>query len=296
MVGHVSVTDGSDHEAVSLILKLASTRPNIPRRTLFNYKRADFAKLRETLSDIPWDICFLTNSVDDAWVKFKDLLLISADQWVPKLVLKNKKRSTWLAQETIAMIRHKDRAYLKAERTSKQLDWTRFKNLSNTVRDLTRKHHHDHLDTITSNLHTNPKPFWNWIIRIRNGISCIPDLSYQGLSLSKVADKANAFNYYFISVFTKEKMNQLNSLRNITSIEDVKFDEVEVYAALCRINPSKSCGPDNIPGKFLVESALAIHKPLTKIFNKNRRTPQRLDQSQCHTNPQKRPKTPAIEL
>ncbi len=118
-VGQVSVTEGihgSDHEAVSFILKLASTRPNIPRRTVFNYKRADFAKLRETLSDIPWDICFLTNSVDDAWVKFKDLLLISADQWVPKLVLKN---STWLAQETIVMIRRKHRAYLKAKRTSR---------------------------------------------------------------------------------------------------------------------------------------------------------------------------------
>ncbi len=74
-------------------------------------------------------------------------------------------------------------------------------------------------------------------------------------------------------------MNQLNSLRNITlpsrhltNIEDVKFDEVEVYAALCRINPSKSCAPDNIPVKILVESALEIHKPLTKIFDMSIRT------------------------
>ena len=96
---------------------------------------------------------------------------------------------------------------------------------------------------------------------------------YRGQSLSKVADKANAFNHYFTSVFTKENTTQLNSLRNTTtstrhptSIEVVKFDEDEVYKALCRINPSKSCGPDNIPGRILTKAALEIHEPLTKMF------------------------------
>ena len=156
-----------------------------------------------------------------------------------------------------------------------------------------------YLDLITSNLHTNPKPFWNWIKRVRNGITRIPNVFYRGQSLSKVADKANALNHYFTSVFTKENTTQLNSLRNTTtstrhptSIEVVKVDEDEVY----KINPSKLCGPDNIPGRILTEAAPEIHEPLTKIFNMSMRTPQRLDQSQCYTDPQKRLKTSTIEL
>ena len=36
---------------------------------------------------------------------------------------------------------------------------------------------------------------------------------------------------------------------------------------LHRINPMKSCGPDNIPGRLLVEGAPAIGKSLAKFFN-----------------------------
>ncbi len=75
-----------------------------------------------------------------------------------------------------------------------------------------------------------------------------------------------------MSVFTNEPV--VTSLRNITiiipsrhptSIEYVKFEEEEVYEVFSRINPAKYCGPDNIPGKILVEAALEIRKPLSTV-------------------------------
>ena len=38
------------------------------------------------------------------------------------------------------------------------------------------------------------------------------------------------------------------------------------------INPAKSCGPDDIPGKLLVEGAPWIAEPLTKRFNRSIQT------------------------
>ena len=61
LVDQVMVTEGihgSDHEAASLVLK--STRPNIPRCSVFNFKRGDFVKLQGMLSIISRDICFIT--------------------------------------------------------------------------------------------------------------------------------------------------------------------------------------------------------------------------------------------
>ena len=34
----------------------------------------------------------------------------------------------------------------------------------------------------------------------------------------------------------------------LPSIADIKFDVDEVYKVLCGIDPSKACGPDEIPG------------------------------------------------
>lgn len=43
--------------------------------------------------------------------------------------------------------------------------------------------------------------------------------------------------------------------------------EDDVYEKLCRIDPSKASGPDEIPGRLLRENALWIAEPLLNLFN-----------------------------
>ena len=69
-------------------------------------------------------------------------------------------------------------------------------------------------------------------------------------------------NSYFTSVFTRESPSGLNALRSdlqstksTMSIEELQFTEEEVYEALCKIDPSKSAGPDKILGRLLREGA-----------------------------------------
>ena len=44
------------------------------------------------------------DSIDGAWIKFKDLLLSVADQCIPKMSLCAKKRKHWLSEDTLQMI------------------------------------------------------------------------------------------------------------------------------------------------------------------------------------------------
>ena len=44
-------------------------------------------------------------------------------------------------------------------------------------------------------------------------------------------------------------------------IADVVFDVDEVYKVLCKIDPSKACGPDEIPGQLLREGAPWLAEP-----------------------------------
>ncbi len=49
-------------------------------------------------------------------------------------------------------------------------------------------------------------------------------------------------------------------------IDGVALTESEVYEELCRIDPRKASGPDEIPGRPLREGAPWIASPLYRLF------------------------------
>ena len=149
-----------------------------------------------------------------------------------------------------------------------------YRAITDAVRNCTRKEHQEHLEEISNHLHTDQSIFWRWLKNLRGVRTTIPTLNLLGKTLTSAADKASAFNEYFMSVFTKEKHQNLDKLctrlstRKISAaLEDIDITEQDVYKLLCRTDPSKACGPDEIPGRLLKEKATCIAEPLTKLFN-----------------------------
>ena len=273
-INNVQVIDGiagSDHDGVSFDVSLKLQSAAVLSRYLFNFKRADFNQFRETLSTVPWDCCFLECSIERAWTNFKDLLFAAADQCIPKFRLKQKKSKSWLSDETLSLIKKKRRSYRMAKRSRNPKYLSNYKSLCNTVRNLTRRDRNIHLEQMTKDLHRDQKPFWRWLKNIRSShCTTTPDLHYFNKTLKSAVDKAKALNNYFTSVFTKETTSSVEHalpLRSTVETNNMQFDEVHVYNLLCKIDPSKSTGPDNIPGRLLKEGAPWLAKPLTKLFN-----------------------------
>ena len=50
-------------------------------------------------------------------------------------------------------------------------------------------------------------------------------------------------------------------------VGDITFTKDEVLEVLYSIDPDKSCGPDNVPGRLLNEAAPWITEPLAHLFN-----------------------------
>ena len=226
---------GADHAAVDFVLKLAKPQSSAEKRIVYDFKRADFEQFRDLLSAIPWDICLSGESIEDSWQRFKDLLLAAADECIPKVTLRKRRKKTWLGDETLRMIRRKKRAYKVMKRTSRDSDIRRYRALSNTVTDLTRNDHRLYLEEITKDLHINQKPFCRWLKSMRRSPRANPDLHHQGKTLSSLADKVNTFHSYFLSVFTSEVVGNLEFLhsellprRSTEYVEDMSFSEDEV--------------------------------------------------------------------
>ena len=269
----VEVVDGipgSDYDAVRFSFK--ASKPSILRhkRHSYNFKKANFDQFRDLLSIIPWNSCFLGDSIEDAWMKFKDLLITAADQCIPRVALKPRKRLNWLSDDTLRMIRRKRWSYKVAKCTRKDNDYRRYRAVSNAVHDATRGDHRNHQEEITSNLHNDPRCFWRWLKNIRGGKPSITNLNFQNKVLTSASDKAVALNSYFCSVFTKETTTNLGKLRDVLLqsrseeiIATVLIGENEVYEELCKINPNKACGPDDIPGRLLKQGAAWIADPLS---------------------------------
>ena len=276
LIQDVNVVDGipgGDHDAVDFTINCGKRPVSQCRRLVYNFKKADWVLFKELLGKIPWDCCFLTDSVEDAWTQFKDLLFTVADQCIPKFHM-GRKAKGWLSNETLLMIRRKRRAFILAKRTKTTKDRNRYKRLTNLVRDMTRNDHRQHLESITNNLHIDQKPFWRWLKSLRGGASLIPDIHSMGQTLSRSIDKAMALNSFFTSVFTKENVStvsqarkSLDTCKSNQSIDNITFDETEVYTTLCKLDPQKASGPDGVPGRLLREGALELHEPLCKIFN-----------------------------
>ena len=69
-----------------------------------------------------------------------------------------------------------------------------------------------HSVSVSASYHSNPKRFWRWINLVKRFRTPIPPLSHTGHNISDDAEKANVFNQYFCSVFTKEVYHTLMTL------------------------------------------------------------------------------------
>ena len=54
---------GSDHDAVHFTTNFHTTRITLQKRWSYKFKKADFKTLHKLLNRVPWDSCFLSESV-----------------------------------------------------------------------------------------------------------------------------------------------------------------------------------------------------------------------------------------
>ncbi len=136
-----------------------------PKRLMYDFNRADFDAYRDLLSFVPWDCVFVDTSINDNWMKLKDIIITAANECIPHTTGKVKKTKHWFSDETRLAIKKKRRLYRKARRTGKTSDFTSYRACSNVVRSLTRRDHCSHVDHLATEMLNsgNQKPFWRWL-------------------------------------------------------------------------------------------------------------------------------------
>ena len=114
----------------------------------------------------------------------------------------------------------------------------------------------------------NPKCFWNMVRETTTVKTGISDLETKdGEKITQNDKKANCFNNYFVSVFTKENLVNIPTFDNKpfgTILENININKVRVNKLLKGLKIDKSPGPDKIHNRLLNETADLITNPFWK--------------------------------
>ncbi|XP_060561750.1 uncharacterized protein LOC132721460 [Ruditapes philippinarum] len=264
----------SDHDCLFVTSKLRAVTNKKQDRTVYNYKKADWQKLKDLTNEFKSDYLakYQNNSVDTNWVNFKDTLFRNMDKCIPTKKLKNKQDIPWLHKDTKRMLRKKKRLYKRARKTKSSEDYEEFKLFRVKARNKLHSDYHKYLNNLLDpEQDSTSKKFWKYIKARKQDSVSIGTLKSQGVIADSAESKANLLNSQFSSVFTNENLKNIPDKGQSPYIpmNDIIISENGVKKCIERLNEQKASGPDKIPIKVLKTLAFELAPIMTSIFQQS---------------------------
>jgi hypothetical protein len=254
-----------------------------------NYNKGNYESMKKELK-LDWGKMFsqLDGDVVAMWDLFKDRIQSTIERFIPVQNYFYKwKKHHWtqpLKLEIRQLIHKKHRLWTKYIKTRKENTLKDYREIRNKVRAATRRSKVKEQEFVAKHCKENPKMFWSYVNSKRKISSKIGDIKavdhkgkYQ--KITSDADKAEAFNEYFSSVYSIEGQEEFEPMieKKTAQGEDIKFDEVDILHRLAKLNVNKAAGVDGIHPRVLYELRNTIALPLKLLFEcsfKNKKLPE----------------------
>ena len=89
-------------------------KPDI-KRSVYNFKRADWSSLNNLLQNTSWDQCFVPNDLDASLSNWCAVFLTVVNQHVPKSKTRNIRDHPWIDKELLSLVKRKKQAKTKSQ-------------------------------------------------------------------------------------------------------------------------------------------------------------------------------------
>ena len=211
-------------------------------------------------------------TVDENWKRISGFLKKCMEDLIPSKMSKSRRHLPWITTDLKRKMRKRDRLFKKARRHPSTSRWKTYSQYRNMVTKLVHQAHHDYVNNIIGNsLQDNPKAFWSYVKHCRAENVGIPSLrSDKGIHMTD-KDKAECLNSFFHSVFTSQQVchARVEGSSRYPDIGHLHFHRPGVAKQLSNLNPSKACGPDELPPKLLKLVADEIAPALGFLFQQS---------------------------
>jgi hypothetical protein len=170
----------SDHSILDIRIEMKQSETFI--KTIPNYNRGNFDRMRRVLSDVDWEEGLgREETTQKKWELFHKTITNAVNRCVPKIKIKRKVlKNIPVDNKTLTKIRRKKRLWKQYLETGNQTIYHDYCRTKNQVWQLTRKNMRELEKNIAKEAKTNPKKFWAYANKKTKYRETIPQLLKTG--------------------------------------------------------------------------------------------------------------------
>ena len=268
----------SDHCSIYCNTSLSCNYHDSFNRNIWDFKKADWAGLKDYLHFYDWDTCFSSEDVNVWTEQWTRAYLEICKQFIPfRSVTIRPNDKPWYCNTLRALKRKRDRLFRKFKMTKLEIDWGAYKKLRNKYAHELSKAVSDYNQKLFDSLNdcsVSEKGWWRTIRVFFSGSKQkVPTLQYaDGSICTYTKDKANLLNKMFSSyseINDSDRRPPDLDFKTGSRLQQIYLSESDVLDILKSLKINKATGPDDISPTLLKNTAEVIYKPLSRLFNKS---------------------------
>ena len=209
--------------------------------------------------------------VETLWSLFHNKLLGLMDIFIPTKIKQTNFRKPWINHKIKKLSRQKRRAYNRARSTNFPHYWSHFKVLKKEMQRECRRSYNNYMSNIIHDSYANSKKkkLFSYIKSLRKDYCGVPTLQKDGLSYDGNQAKADILNQYFSSVFSSHDQHLPPDMdpSPYPSLLNIEITCEGIKKLLDDVDPSKSHGPDEVPGRLLKLLSAEVSPCLKLVFS-----------------------------
>ena len=261
----------SDHSPITFTINTIVRKVKSAKRSIYNFKKANWAQLNSELSRVDWLHLLGSNEVKIGWNIFKNKFLALCNKHIPKIKIKESFHPPWFDSDVFRLNKKKELSRKQFKQTSDQRHYKKYSSLRKQLKSLIKsKMRANFDDELNPNVIT--KKFWSSVKSTSKSSRILEKMQLGNTVRNNSKEIANLFNTHFYNQFSDSSTYEIDIDFPNDRFSDFTIDDRNICNALRKLNPNKSKSPDNIGGLLLKNCAQSISYPLSILFNISFRT------------------------
>ena len=128
----------SDHSPLKFLIRTRIKRNKVSKRTIYNYKRANWTALNNDLNRVDWNHLLDSTEVDLGWSIYKAKLTTLCDKHIPKIAVKETFKPPWFDSEVFRLNKKKEHFRQIFKRSNNPQDYNKFSSYEKNSNALLR--------------------------------------------------------------------------------------------------------------------------------------------------------------